>query len=77
MVPLEALAAAEEHRTSALRALYSIKETEIILSISHATVYRLIKAGKLDARKIGGKTVITAHSIHELLGALPKAPGAR
>jgi excisionase family DNA binding protein len=56
------------------RALYSPREAERILSISHATIYRLISAGKLDARKLGGKTVITAASIERLITELPKAP---
>ena len=41
------------------RALYSPRETEAILGVSHATLYRLINAGRLDARKIDNKTVIT------------------
>jgi predicted site-specific integrase-resolvase len=55
------------------RELYSPRETEHILSVSHATLYRLIKAGRLDARKIDGKTVITASSIQTFLADLPKA----
>jgi predicted DNA-binding transcriptional regulator AlpA len=54
------------------RALYSPKETEAILGISHATLYRLIAAGRLDARKIDGKTVIIAQSIDTFLASLPK-----
>jgi excisionase family DNA binding protein len=54
------------------RALYSPKETEAILNVSHATCYRLIAAGKLDARKLGGKTAITAASIERLLAELPR-----
>jgi len=37
------------------RAVYSPRETEAILGISHATCYRLIAARKLDARKLGNK----------------------
>jgi predicted DNA-binding transcriptional regulator AlpA len=55
------------------RALYSPKETETILGISHATVYRLIGGGQLDARKLGGKTLITANSIARFIAELPKA----
>ena len=55
------------------RELHSPKETEHILSVSHATLYRLINAGRLDARKIAGKTVITAASIQSFLADLPKA----
>jgi excisionase family DNA binding protein len=54
------------------RALYSPKETEAILNVSHATCYRLIAAGKLDARKLGGKTLITTESIELLVAELPK-----
>ena len=36
-------------------------------------LYRLINAGRLDARKIDGKTVITAASIQSFLADLPKA----
>lgn len=52
--------------------LYSPRETEAILGISHASLYRLIAAGRLDARKIGGKTVITAQSIERLIAELPR-----
>jgi predicted DNA-binding transcriptional regulator AlpA len=55
------------------RELYSPRETEHILSISHATLYRLINAGRLDARKIDGKTVIKASSIEAFVASLPKA----
>jgi excisionase family DNA binding protein len=55
------------------RALYSPRETERILSISHATCYRLISSGKLDARKLGNKTLITAQSIERFLAELPPA----
>jgi helix-turn-helix protein len=55
------------------RALYSPRETEQLLGISHATLYRLVAARRLDARKIDGKTVITAPSIEAFLASLPKA----
>jgi len=54
------------------RELYSLREAEHILSVSHATIYRLINSGRLDARKIDGKTVITAPSIRAFLASLPK-----
>ena len=55
------------------RVLYSPKETEQILSVSHATLYRLIAAGKLDARKLLNKTMITSELIEGFIAALPKA----
>jgi hypothetical protein len=60
-------------REGAQRALYSPREAEAILGISHATLYRLINAGRLDARKIDGKTVITDRSIQKFIAGLPKA----
>jgi len=61
------------HNHGPARALYSPRETEALLGISHSTCYRLINAGKLDARKLGSKTAITAESIERLLVGLPKA----
>jgi hypothetical protein len=58
--------------TMAARALYSPRENEQILGVSHATLYRLISAGRLDARKLDAKTVITAESIERLVAELPK-----
>ena len=54
------------------QALYSPREAEMILNISHATLYRLINTGRLDARKIGDKTVITSESIRRFIDRLPK-----
>jgi excisionase family DNA binding protein len=51
------------------RLLYSPAETEMLLGISHATLYRLISAGKLTAIKIGSRTGITAESIERLCAA--------
>jgi Helix-turn-helix domain len=55
------------------RALYSPRETEAVLGMSHASLYRLIAAAKLDARKLGNKTLITAESIARLIAELPPA----
>jgi len=59
-------------RVAQNRALYSPRETETLLSVSHAQLYRLIGAGRLDARKIGSRTLITAESIEAFLASLPK-----
>lgn len=53
------------------RLLYSPAETQQLLAVSHATIYRLLRAGKLTAVKIGGATRITASSIERLLAELP------
>jgi len=53
------------------RLLYPPAETERMLGISHATLYRLLRAGRLDAKKIGVKTLITAASIERFIAGLP------
>ncbi len=58
------------------RLMYSPAEAERLLSVSHATLYRLIAGGRLDARKLGSKTLITWESIDKLISQLPKARGA-
>jgi hypothetical protein len=55
------------------RELYSPRETQHILSVSHAQLYRLIGRGRLDARKIGRSTVITKASIDKFVAELPAA----
>lgn len=53
------------------RLLFTIAETEALLSLSHASIYRLIRAGRLDARKVGSATRITSGSIERLIAELP------
>jgi excisionase family DNA binding protein len=55
------------------RLLFSPKEAQTLLGVSHASLYRLLRAGRLDARKIGAKTVITAESIERFIAGLPTA----
>jgi hypothetical protein len=55
------------------RIFYSPRETEVILNVSHAMLYRLIAAKRLDARKLGNKTLISAESIQRLAAGLPAA----
>jgi excisionase family DNA binding protein len=45
------------------RLIHSPRETEVLLGISHAQVYRLLGAGRLKAIKIGSRTGITRESI--------------
>ena len=60
-----------EHHPS--RALYTPREAEFLLSISHAQLYRLIGRGALSAVKIGRSTYIPAASIEAFLATLPAA----
>ena len=42
--------------------------------IGRTTVYGLIAAGKLEALKLGSRTLVTAASIEALLAGLPRVP---
>jgi helix-turn-helix protein len=55
------------------RALYSIREAQCLLCISHSQMYRLLGAGRLAAVKIGARTYIPAASIAAFVAALPPA----
>lgn len=49
--------------------LLTIPEACERLRISRATLYKLVRQGKLTLVKIGGKSLITEEAIQELLGA--------
>lgn len=51
----------------------TVKETQRLLSCCHVTVYNLIGAKRLVARKLGRRTLITTESIQALLTGLPPA----
>lgn len=42
-------------------------------SISRPTFHRMVAAGKLEARKIGRRTIVTAEAERAWLDALPRA----
>lgn len=44
-----------------------------VLGISRSSLYPLMAAGKLDARKLGGRTIVTAESLRAYVAGLPKA----
>lgn len=54
---------------------YSIKEACQATSLSRATIYRQIAAGRLTARRIAGRTVLTAESLHALIADAPSSRG--
>ena len=72
LMSLSSLALAGMPASNPARALYSPREVESILGISHASLYRLIGAGRLDARKFGSATRITWESIERFITELPK-----
>lgn len=46
---------------------YSIKEACQATSLGRTTIYSLITEGRIIARRIGGRTVIPAESLHSLI----------
>ncbi len=49
------------------RRALSPREAERTLGISHASLYRAIKTGKLKVVKLGARTLIPVETINELL----------
>lgn len=46
---------------------YSINETARLLSLGRTSIYAMINAGRLEAFKLGTRTLIKADSIHRLV----------
>jgi excisionase family DNA binding protein len=54
-------------------ALYDVKDAAAYLHLSRARVYELLAAGDLEARKLGGKTVLLKTEIERYVRSLPVA----
>ncbi len=50
---------------------YTIKEVIQIGAWGRTTTYQLISEGKLVAKKVGSKTLITSESLEEFIASLP------
>lgn len=46
---------------------YSIREAVAASSLGRSTLYTHIAAGRLEARRIGGRTIIPAESLNALI----------
>lgn len=46
---------------------YSVKEAVHATSLKKSTIYNYINTGKLETRRVGGRTIIPAASLHKLL----------
>jgi excisionase family DNA binding protein len=55
---------------------YTVAEAVRVSNVGRTTLYELIRDGRLEARKLGAKTLIPAASLRALLATLPKV-GAR
>ena len=51
------------------RLAYSINETALTLSLGRTSIYFLINEGKLDAFKLGRRTLVKTESIRRLIEA--------
>lgn len=52
---------------------YSVKSAAAAVPCSRAEIYRLLQAGKLEARKSGRRTIIMAESLKQFIANLPVA----
>jgi hypothetical protein len=52
---------------------YTIPEAIRVSGIGRSRLYELIAAGNVDARKLGGRTLVLASSLRSFIAALPPA----
>jgi excisionase family DNA binding protein len=51
----------------------SVKEACNLSSLGRTTFYKLLKSGKIPARKCGRRTIILRDELHHALKSLPRA----
>jgi excisionase family DNA binding protein len=61
--------------THAARAAHSIAETCALTGLGRDSIYSAIRSGRLLARKLGRRTLITDDDLHQFLAGLPRAGG--
>lgn len=49
---------------------YTINDTAHLIGVSRATLYRMLKAGSIKAKKIRGRTIILKSDIDEYMSNL-------
>lgn len=64
------LPAADEPRQATGKIGYSIREACEASSLSRSTIYNHIAAGRLQKRRVGGRTIIPAASLRGLIEGL-------
>lgn len=55
---------------STTKRLYDLKEVQTITSLGLTSIYKAIAEGKLEKKKFGKKTLITADSLESFIGSL-------
>lgn len=53
--------------------MFTIAHAKMVSGLGRTTIYERIAAGDLDARKAGGRTLITGESLRAFLANLPVA----
>lgn len=53
------------------RAVYTVKETSHLLSLSLGSTYALIRSGDIPATKLGGRWVVPKKRLHDWLNNAP------
>lgn len=64
----EAKAAAEKRPPEEIR-LYTLEETTEILHVAYRTLLNYVKDGRLKAKKIGGRWMVTDETLRAFMGA--------
>lgn len=52
---------------ASLKIAYTVPEGMAALGVGRTNFYKLARDGKIDLRKVGGRTVATAASLHRLV----------
>jgi excisionase family DNA binding protein len=55
---------------------YGVKEAAQVVGLSRSRLYELIAEGRVDARKVGGRTLIPAESLQALVADAPAKEAA-
>ncbi len=61
------------HSAGTDKLAHSIRNTAALLDCGRTTVYKLLAAQKLQAVKLGGRTLVLDASVRALLAGLPSA----
>jgi excisionase family DNA binding protein len=64
-----------QNTTETGRRAHSIAETCALIGLGRDTVYTAIRDGRLVARKLGRRTLITDDDLRQFLAGLPRAGG--
>lgn len=57
----------QSHNNNLTKLAYSVKQACEVSSLGRTSIYALIAEGKLKVVRIGGRTLILAESLHDLL----------